>query len=218
MEGIVLHHADALIDLESMASVEDDGFDQAIVDIGIATARWMRVGDHILPDPIIVTGRWTIDVDEYKSGHRWYKYFNVSPQCMLWWATQPAEVRKSVFGGKLELTEALQKLNSFLLGLCNITQITDMPKAPLSVWGKPAIFDLVALRNAYRVTGVLPAYSWRQERCLSTIAYEMNIPSETGAISQTGDASLQKHNPEYDARRDLGIIVKWRRQFNVWPK
>lgn len=217
MEGFTPFYYDALIDIESMASVEDDGFDQAIVDIGVATATWYRLSDgHV--QHLVHSARFTINVDEYMSGSPWYRRFNVSPGCMLWWAKQDKDVRASVFGGKLYLTESLQKLNSFLLSLTGVAQLKDMPEAPLSVWGKPSIFDLVALRNAYRTTQILPPYSWRQERCLSTIAYEMDIKSDAGCISNVDDPSRQKHNPEYDARRDLSIIVNWRRRFDVWPK
>lgn len=208
MEGItpILH--DCVIDLECMASIEDPGQNPAIVDIGIASATWYKIGDQ-LQRPIVRTDRFTINPEEYGNIHgrpgTWYRSFDVSPQCMLWWATQNTKVRESVFGGTCTLVEALRKLSTWLDGL------SDNDPGKLCIWGKPLHYDLTALRNAYRKTDVFCPYTWRQERDLSTVAYEIGVTNDLGFISQADDRSEQKHNPEYDAQRDLGIVIAMRR-------
>lgn len=105
---------------------------------------------------------WFIDKD-FVIGHQ-------DHATQEWWNAQDPRVRNQVFGGNQLPKEALQELNGFLRS--NDINPDDGGDG-YRCYASPAMFDFPILRHQYQQLGLLPAWHWRSERCLSTIKKEI---------------------------------------------
>jgi exodeoxyribonuclease VIII len=80
----------------------------------------------------------------------------VSASTIVWWMQQSAAARESAFSNQLPLTDVLRDLGTFL-------------GANAKVWANSPAFDLVILRNAYRISRLDVSWSYRAERCTRTV-------------------------------------------------
>jgi hypothetical protein len=87
-----------------------------------------------------------------------------------WWNDQDERVRSQVFGGNQTPREVFQELNGFLKS--NGIHANDGGDG-YRCYASPAMFDFPILRHQYQQLGLLPAWHWRSERCLSTLKKEI---------------------------------------------
>ena len=104
---------------------------------------------------------WFIDRD-FVIGHE-------DPTTLEWWNAQDPRVKNQVFGGNQLPKEALQELNGFLKSNGVTPERTD----DVRCYASPAMFDFPILRHQYQQLGIVPAWNWRTERCLSTMVKEI---------------------------------------------
>lgn len=113
------------------------------------------------------------------------------PPTLEWWNNQDPRVRMHVFGGNQWPREALQELNGFLQSNGINPDRTD----DVRCYASPAMFDFPILRHQYQQLGMIPAWSWRTERCLSTLRKE--IRDNFGIEVRDVEPEL-KHHPLHD--------------------
>ncbi len=113
------------------------------------------------------------------------------PATIEWWNAQDPRVRDQVFGGKQEPREVLQELNGFLQS----NGISPDRTEDVRCYASPAMFDFPILRHQYQQLGIIPAWSWRTERCLSTMMEE--IKDHFGIQIHDVQPEL-KHHPVHD--------------------
>lgn len=113
------------------------------------------------------------------------------PSTIEWWNAQDPRVRQIVFGGNQDPREVLQELNGFLMSNGILPEKTD----DIRCYASPAMFDFPILRHQYQQLGIIPAWSWRTERCLSTLRKE--IRDNFGIEVRDVEPEL-KHHPVHD--------------------
>ena len=108
-----------------------------------------------------------------------------------WWNAQDPRVRNQVFGGHQHPHEVLVELNGFLRSNGITPERTD----DVRCYASPAMFDFPILRHQYQQLEIIPAWSWRTERCLSTMMKE--IKDHFGIEIRDVHPEL-KHHPVHD--------------------
>lgn len=114
-----------------------------------------------------------------------------NPETIAWWEQQDSRVKDIVFGGNQTPREALHELNSFL----NSNLISEDQVDDVRCYAAPAMFDFPILRNQYYLQGITPAWSWRSERCLSTMIKEIQ---DNFNIEIRAKPPELKHHPIHD--------------------
>jgi hypothetical protein len=127
---------------------------------------------------------WFIDRDMV-IGHE-------NSETLEWWNAQDPKVRNQVFGGNQLPKEALQELNGFLRS--NGIHPEDGGDG-YRCYASPAMFDFPILRHQYQMMGIIPAWHWRAERCLSTLRKEIQ---DHFNIEITEVEPELKHHPVHD--------------------
>lgn len=93
----------------------------------------------------------------------------VGPDTVLWWMQQSDQAREALSLESQNLSAALQSFAQWLSDIENVE----------GVWGNPAAFDNVILRESYFRLDQNPPWDWRKDRCLRTLKKEMNLkPTE----------------------------------------
>lgn len=90
-------------------------------------------------------------------------------ETLEWWSKQDPIVRNQVFGGNQLPREVIQEFNGFLQS----NGVTPDRTEDIRCYASPAMFDFPILRHQYHLLGLTPAWSWRTERCLSTLKKEI---------------------------------------------
>lgn len=161
-----------MIDIETLST-----FPNAAV---IAIAAVIRSDDN----PSHLQARsWFIDRD-FVEGHQ-------NPETIDWWNAQDPRVKSQVFGGNQTPREALQELNGFLRS----NGIHPEAIEDVRCYASPAMFDFPILRHQYQMMGIIPAWSWRTERCLNTLRKE--IQDHFGIHISEIEPEM-KHHPVHD--------------------
>lgn len=114
------------------------------------------------------------DSIRYPQARSWFIDRNLvigheDPVTLEWWNMQDPRVRNQVFGGNQLPREVLVELNGFLLSNGVHPDRTE----DVRCYASPAMFDFPILRHQYQQLGIIPAWSWRTERCLSTLMKEI---------------------------------------------
>lgn len=146
--------------------------------IAIAAVIWDETHN-----PIPTCASWFIDRD--------LVFGYEDPETLQWWNSQNPVVKDRVFGGNLTPREALQGLNNFL---CSNRIFSDRVE-DVRCYASPGMFDFPILRNQYQRMGITPGWSWRTERCLSTLMKE--IKDNFGVEIPEVEIEL-KHHPVHD--------------------
>jgi hypothetical protein len=118
---------------------------------------------------------------------------HIDPETIEWWHTQDQRVKDQVFGGNQIPREALQELNGFLRS----NGITPENFDEYRCYASPAMFDFPILRHQYHVAGLVPAWSWRAERCLSTLKKEIKDNFQVEIVDIEPDL---KHHPTHASK------------------
>jgi hypothetical protein len=127
---------------------------------------------------------WFIDKD-FVIGHQ-------DPATLEWWNAQDPAVRNQVFGGNQLPREVLQEMNGFLR---SNGFTPDDGGDSYRCYASPAMFDFPILRHQYQQLGIIPAWHWRSERCLSTIKKEIRDHFNIEIPNITPDLA---HHPVHD--------------------
>lgn len=130
---------------------------------------------------------WFIDRD-FVIGHQ-------DPATIAWWNEQDPRVKNQVFGGNQLPREVLQELNSFLNSNGITPEAYGHSERTYRCYASPAMFDFPILHMQYALQGITPAWSWRSERCLSTMMKE--IRDNFGIEIRDVEPEL-KHHPVHD--------------------
>lgn len=125
---------------------------------------------------------WFIDRD-FVVGHQ-------DRETQVWWEMQDERVKSVVLRGNQLPRESLQELNGFLQSH-GVNQHND----DVRCYASPAMFDFPILRYQYQQLGIMPAWHWRSERCLSTLKKE--IKDNFGVTIADVEPEL-KHHPVCD--------------------
>ena len=94
-----------------------------------------------------------------------YDWDNIDGPTVLWWMNQAPEVRKHV----LEQSVAVP-LGTAINDLC--VHIRNNSGGLPVLWAGPTTFDMVILKNAAKRVGYVWPFSFRDERCFSTLRKE----------------------------------------------
>jgi len=136
------------------------------------------------------------DNPTYLQARSWFIYRDLvigheNPETIEWWNAQNPVVRNQVFGGNQLPREALEELNGFLRS----NGIHPDAIENVRCYASPAMFDFPILRHQYQMLGMIPAWSWRTERCLSTLREE--IQDHFSIRIKEVEPEL-KHHPVHD--------------------
>ena len=127
-----------------------------------------------------------------------------SKETLEWWDKQDPKLRKSVFGGVLQLREALDDFAAWA-----------GPDAYL--WTNGADFDLPILKNAYETYRTYP-FDFRKHRCYRTLRSMLSISEEVQmkAGAELAYPNLQKHNALHDALYQSYFISRKLARERTW--
>lgn len=114
-----------------------------------------------------------------------------NPETLEWWNLQDARVKNQVFGGNQSPREAFQEMNGFLRS----NGINPEIHQGIACYASPGMFDFPILTYQYQQLGIIPAWSWRVQRCLSTLKKEIrdNFDIEIADVEPE-----LKHHPVHD--------------------
>ena len=161
-----------MIDLETLSTFPN----AAVIAIGVVIRDDAKLS-HLQARP------WFIDRNQV-IGHE-------DLTTLDWWNAQDPRVKDQVFGGKQTPREALVELNGFLMS----NGITPERTEDVRCYASPAMFDFPILRHQYQQLGIIPAWSWRTERCLSTLRKEIQ---DTFNVEVKEIEPELKHHPVHD--------------------
>lgn len=160
-----------MFDIETLSTFPN----AAIIAVGIA------IRDDKTPKHVQARG-WFID-RTMTIGHE-------NRETLEWWDSQDPRVRNPVFAGNQIPREVFQEVNGFLQSN-GINQDAE----DVRCYASPAMFDFPILRYQYQQLGLLPAWHWRKERCLSTMMKEVKDNFDLEIVEIEPEL---KHHPVHD--------------------
>jgi 3' exoribonuclease, RNase T-like len=168
-----------MIDLETMGLAPYG----AIVQIGVCSFDEVGIVDTFYSEVSLI--------DSVSAGMK------VDPSTILWWLSQPEEVRNWVKDNekKSTLRVALLGLSSFFKDLRSTN-----PNEKLEVWANSPSFDCSILRTAYGLVKLECPFTFREEMCCRTAK---NLFKDV-----THDFKGVKHNALDDAKNQALNLIK----------
>lgn len=174
-----MHNNHIMIDIETL-STENNA---AVIAIGVVRFDLDVIG----PERLFLIN------PSHASGSR-------DPNTLMWWDSQPHDLRQFIWSGYRCEEPILQELADFVR-----PEFEDA-----WVWAKPAQFDIGILQTRYREASIKYPFNWRNIRDLSTLAsLAKNLGIDYSAAEFEG---FRAHNPLDDSikqARQVQIILKF---------
>ena len=135
----------------------------------------------------------------------------MEPDAVLWWLQQSEEARNEIVLRDLEALPITEALAQFTVWVNKTTKTH--PTEQYKIWGNGADFDLVLLKEAYRLCLHMQApWGFRSQRCYRTLLAEykhlLTVPPPTNP---------NKHNALADAIYQADILWVLRNMINGKP-
>ena len=178
-----------MIDLETL----DTHPTAAMIAIGIVIKKESDLQDCRM---------WNVDPDLVQG--------TTNPETLKWWKNQDPRVFQEVWKGNQTQKEVIQSVQSYLKSTLE-KHVEEHPRSSVRLYADPAAFDFPILRHQFKLAGIEPPWSWRDERCLRTMKKEL----EDDGMWIPSFANEYAHHPVYDCLeqfRELEHILEFRKE------
>lgn len=127
---------------------------------------------------------------------------HISKETMEWWDTQDSELRRTVFGGNVELADAMAGFEMWARGISG----NDLNRVVL--WGNGTEFDNVILQNAFEQFATWP-FHYRNAQHLRTlmITVPQDIQERAHNLFMAANPDNIQHDALHDARYQHAMVA-----------